>query len=572
MLDAAEAHLRAGRVAEAIDVFRALLSANPDDVVLRGRVADAYRRAGNVERAFHHFHRAAALCVKANDLPGAVRMLEAADTVSPNEPEVLFRWAECLELLGHAEGLRPLLYRLVRAAGGSGDRRRLWALNRLVTIEPDNVDLAVAQARALAEAGRVDDAVDRWQNLGPALGCAQLDWVVHLRATAQTTDRADLGTTLARILLAHQRPRDAVAVLVPFYERTPDHVALLETVGTALEAMQAWDKVVPARLELLRAMIAGRKRAPALELVAGLLQTYPTDPRVLQACAAACKAFGLTGESSRLLFQLCQLLDRNGETAARDQILTLLLEDDPRHEGALEMAIVVLEGAGRASEAQVVREQLADVRGTREPSSMWSGAPLEAPSSADFSSAIEEISVNSALWSESSVLSLSDADVLAFQVESPSDEAADTNVEAGEWPGGFVDATTLQPDDVGDIADAPASFDEAATVGAPIDRGERPLSVIPDAPLAAESTPSGPRAPSLFDVHPTPQTPSWRRSFEDATLFEDPSLRPSTRSQPPAAVSGSPEPDDTDFTEELPTQVDHPTPPRRSPGAPSKKR
>ena len=581
MLDAAEAHLQAGRFAEAIGAFRALLSANPDNGVLRGRVAEAYRIAGNVERAFHHFHKAATLCVRANDLTGAIRMLEAANGVSPNEPEVLFRWAECLEQLGRVEGLRPLLYQLIGVAGASGDRRRLWALDRLVVLEPSNLELAVARAAAMAEAGRIQESVAAWQALAATLGRCRLDWVGPISATARrAVGRPDYATILAQILLMNRRPRDALALLVPFYDEHPDDVDILQVVTGALEAMEAWDRVLAARLELLRAQVKRRLRSQALEAVAYLLRTYPTDAPVLQDCATACETFGLNGEASRLRYQLCQLHDRRGEAALRDQVLTQLLEADPRHEGALAMAAAVLQTAGRTTEARLLLERLDDVR-AGDPSrgpvsasslSVWTGAvqTADAPvaDTAPLENDADDIgSWDGGMWADASAVSLSDADVLA----SRTDQSTWAAVGADEP---FIERT-MPPDAM------PAGQEEAtlsprglfipnhqSRPGIPR-RRSRAASMRMTAPASTGPRKSDEGTPwAIFEGNPTTQTPRQEaRTFEEATAIErtlprHPSL---IRDLPPFGASHTenledtviPEPDArNDFAEEPPTKID----------------
>ena len=376
MLDAAESHMQAGRVAEAIDTFRALLSADPDNGALRGRVAEAYRRAGNVERAFHHFNKAATLFIRRSDLPEAIRMLEAANRISPNEPDILFRWAECLEQTGTIEGLHPILLQLIGVATAPGDRRRLWALDRLVQLEPDNFDLAISRAAVLCEVGRIDEGVPAWRHVSATLGRSRQDWAAMIaRSAERCRARPDYATQLAHILLANRRPREALALLVPFYEEFPDDPDILETVIQALEGVDAREKILPARVDLLRAQIRRRLRGPALEGVAQLLRQHPTDPDVLTVCAEACRQFGLDSEGSRLRFQLCQLHDRRGDAEARDEVLTALLRDDPTHESALTMAIDVLKVAGRTEEARALMLQLGRVRGEVTPYSEPSPTP-----------------------------------------------------------------------------------------------------------------------------------------------------------------------------------------------------
>lgn len=362
-LERAEDLLRQGRYAEAIDRFRELLSMEPERADLRGRVAEAYRLAGNLERAFHHFHKAAALYGRQGDLLGSARMLEAANQVSPNEPDVLFRLAEVLEKLGKHRPLQVVLQNLVRAASAPGDRRRLWALDALVARNPNDLDAQVERAKVLSEVGRVREAVLVWQQIADHLAARGVDFAPWLeRAARAEPERTEIGVALAHLLLRHERPKQALALLVPYYEKFPDDVPLLETLLDAVRAIGAADKVLPAQLELLKARTRVGQRAEALTEVKALLGQAPQDPRVLEVSAHACAAFGLRGEACRLWFDVARLYDRHQMTAQRDRAVLRILELEPDHEGALALGARVLRAGGRLEEAVQLEARLAEVR------------------------------------------------------------------------------------------------------------------------------------------------------------------------------------------------------------------
>ena len=573
-------------MAQAIEILRAQLSTNPDNCALRGRVADAYRRAGNVERAFHHFHKAANLYIRAHDLPGAVRMLDAANRVSPNEPDILFRWSECLVQLGQWSQLRSLLVQLVDATGATGDRRRVWALDRLTALEPDNLDWAVARATALLEAGRNDAAVDAWRRLSPVLSQYRRDWVSGAYAAARrSVARSDHACILAQVLLTNRHPREALALLVPFYDEYPEDLEVLQTVLAALEAMQAWDKLRPARLELLRAHCKRRMRGEALEGVAALLRSYPTDPQVLRDCARACQVFGLAGEASRLRFQLCQLHDRREEHDLRDQVLDELLRDDPTHQGAIEMAVSLHGLAHSVPEVEAPpkttpygqmvaltpdkahRPASSKPTALRRPSSP--AAPLSLPRPIPFATAVDEpllaivpgqpvesestapeddepVPIDTAPldlrahanddelgallgWNEASALLIHDDDVLDAQ----SERGADPDSELTEDKVLVFSETTYVPGEITLAEEEIANFDDEATV-------------IPDRPVL-------PTAGRIADVGDT----TFSYSDIGPTLSED--LTDSDVDQPASAIrfrgSVAPIPD---FGDEPPTRVDFP--------------
>lgn len=66
-LEEAAEHLKKARYPKAIELYRQLLGEEPDNVELRTTLAQAYRKAKNNERAFHHFHKAATVYLQKNE-------------------------------------------------------------------------------------------------------------------------------------------------------------------------------------------------------------------------------------------------------------------------------------------------------------------------------------------------------------------------------------------------------------------------------------------------------------------------------------------------------------------------
>jgi tetratricopeptide (TPR) repeat protein len=365
-LEQAEELLKKQRYAEAIERFRALLSSDPDNAELRARCGEAYRLAGNTDRAFHHFNKAAALHARGGDAMKALRLLHAANAVSPGEPDILFRMAECLKAIGDHASLELMLRQLVGIARGSGDRRRLWALEELAARHPEDLDIAVRRAEALTEAGRVQEAVHAWKQVSARLDQRGIDFVPMIqRAAAIAPDRADVGVDLASVLLANRRPREALVLLVPFYEKFPDDIGILEVLLGALETLGATDKIIPARIELIKARAKRGLREHAIREIAILLESAPDDASALEVSAHAYSAFGDTAEALSLWKRLMNLYDRTGRRFERDRAVLTVLKANPDDEEALTLGSRALREAARVEEAVVLETRLAALRKLR---------------------------------------------------------------------------------------------------------------------------------------------------------------------------------------------------------------
>ncbi len=350
--------LRRNRLPEAVELLRVMLTQTPEDPELRRRLGEAYRAQGNKERAFDQFRKAAAIYTKRADTYGTVRMLRAANGLLPGEPDVLFRLAEGLKNLGPAAELETVLRQLVGAATMSGDRRRLWALDTLVNLCPEDLELAIQHAVALAESSRFDDALQAWRQLRNHLD--HRDVAAAIQRTLQVAgEQPALGAELARVLLIQKRPRDSLQILVRYYESFPEHVGLLEVLLQTLETLGANDKLVPTRIELIKARTKAGQRQAALRDISALLMAAQDDPMALEVSASACHTFGLVGDACRLWLQMAQVAHKRGLADKRDKALAALLKANPDHVQGLAFGAQVLRAAGRLNEAGELERRLA---------------------------------------------------------------------------------------------------------------------------------------------------------------------------------------------------------------------
>ena len=366
LLEEAEEHIRRSRFDQAIGIFRTLLAESPEDAELRAKLADAYRRTGNAERAFHHFKRAADLHAHKSERRNALRMLQEANGLLPNEPEIVFRIAEYTQELGMRTEFESSLRQLVSVARAKGDRRRMWALEHLHRLRPEDGAVERQYAETLGEAGRLDEAVRAYTSMSGRLDPSSDDFVgVLLRAAQICAERPDLGGQLAGVLLLGKRPREALSLLVPYYERYPDDVGILAALLSALEGIGARHKLVAARVELLKARARHGQYAETMRDIETLLTMAPDEPAALEVCAHACAVFNESKRAAHLWRQTASVCERKGLRLERDRAILALLKTNPDDEGALELGARALEEAGRRDEAATLRQRLAEIRNAR---------------------------------------------------------------------------------------------------------------------------------------------------------------------------------------------------------------
>ncbi len=355
--------MRRADFARAIDVYRSVLSADPDNADVRAALADAYFRSGNRERAFHHFHRAATLYMNRSAIERALSMLQSANGVSPNEPDILFRTAECLKSLGRSDAMREPLLALVQAARSKGDRRRLWALEELTQMFPEDVHLAEQYAETLGEAERLGEAVHLYKQVASCFDSASPDFARLLaRAAVVAAPQLELAVEVAKFAVANGHAREALNMLVPHYEERPEHIPVLETLLTALSAIGAMDKIIPARIELIKARIRLNQRPQGLHDVAELVQVAPRHAQALEVAAHAYSLFGEAGSSKETWRIVLRLAAETGLRAECDRAVLAILKLDPDDEEALGIGAKSLHESGRSAEAAALEKRLQGLR------------------------------------------------------------------------------------------------------------------------------------------------------------------------------------------------------------------
>lgn len=375
--DAAERLLESGQHHEAVERFRALIAQTPDDPALRGRLAEAYRQAGNVDRAFHHYDQAART-LSAMGMDGlAADFLERCDELVPQQPEIIFRRAKALERLERGDELERVCERLVEAARASGDRRRSWALERLHARRPDDPDIALARARFLLEAGQSDEAAEVFRSLVAARAGAGLPSEVERELREAARAHPELARPLAEAALAAGDPRAAVAHLVPLHERDPESAPTLRLIVRALEQLGAHDKLRTARIELVKAETRAGKNPEVLPVIGRLLSDAPRDPEAVEVAAHALMVLERGAEAAKLWARLVELHHVGNRSVDRDRAILQLLRAAPEDASALRAAARVLRATGRDAEADALD---ARIRALDAPPAPPEAVPRPAPS------------------------------------------------------------------------------------------------------------------------------------------------------------------------------------------------
>lgn len=356
---AAERLLKSGSAKKAVDRFRALLAQRPEDPELRGRLAVAYQLAGNADRAFHHFSQSARTLVALGDDARAAHLLEQADAVAPNEPEVLFRLAGCLERMGREDALLACCERLDRAASRAGDRRQLWALERLARAHPHDAELALRQARLLTESGQGPAAAAAWSRL---LALPPYDRPPNLfdELERAAEELPELSLAVAEHLLEDGEPAAALRRLAPLRSASPS-AATLTLAARCLHALQDAAGLREVRFELAQKLTSEGHAREALKVVSSILELNRSDTGALELGGQLAAHLGDTERGARMWARYVHVQHEAGHTRERDRGILNLLRFAPEDPRALRVAANALAASGRHAEAEALGRRISNL-------------------------------------------------------------------------------------------------------------------------------------------------------------------------------------------------------------------
>jgi tetratricopeptide (TPR) repeat protein len=248
-LNAALAHQRAGRTAEAGRVCRHILSIDPGHAQTLHLLGLVEYQRGRPDDAIEHiraaiardgrdpaFHHNLGNILRARGQPAeAVRCYDRALALAPGSPDTLYNLGNTCQELGRPE-------------------RAVACFERALQLRPDAVELHNNLGTALQDAGRLDEAiacyrralalrpeaVETLDNLGGALRAqGQLDAAreCYEQALALEPNRIESNIGLGVVFRDQGRPGEAVL----HYERAlalaPDHLAAHNNLGVALVAL-----------------------------------------------------------------------------------------------------------------------------------------------------------------------------------------------------------------------------------------------------------------------------------------------------------------------------------------------
>ncbi len=350
--------LETGDYASAIDGFRKQLADSPHDPMLRGKLGEAYRISGDMERAFYHFDQTARSLFNLGQSESAVDFLRRADCVLPDQPEILYRLAQCYERLEQTSELLESCERLEHCAQADGDRRRLWALERLVAHQPDAPERSMDLAKLYLRFRRVEKAAQVIHQAITAIHAANrsLEPITSQLETMAPTYPA-LQEPLAYIDLHTVGPQAALTRLSKLPNPIRQTIEALELTLQCYEALGQNSAIRTTQLQLLSALVEHGRAQEAVPLADIIVPK--TDQ--LDALELAARVYSATNHHSKagpLWRQVLLAYHEHRDVPNRERVLVECLRSAPDAVESLQAAVFVLKNSGRAPQAATLERRL----------------------------------------------------------------------------------------------------------------------------------------------------------------------------------------------------------------------
>ncbi len=323
-LKKAEKFLRQGRLDQAIGEYLKVIEEQPRDWSTINAVGDLLVRSGQLESGIGHFTRIADHFFEEGFLPRAAAVYKKILKLKPDEEHAALRAAEISEKQGLLADAKATLALVAERRVRRGDRRGAAEIHlKLGSLDPADVPSGVAAAKAAAELGDVEGAVQRLLRLAaecqkrnkPAESLQTLDEAAKI----DPENREVRSALFARFMESGDLERATGCASAP--QDFKDIAAEYHARGRGEEALQVLEWAleqdrddIETRRQLVRSYI-GRSD---LERARALLTPDLSDPELLLSLAEIELRLGHLAEGRDVASQALQR-----DPARRDELVLL---------------------------------------------------------------------------------------------------------------------------------------------------------------------------------------------------------------------------------------------------------
>ncbi len=289
VLEAAQKHLSKGNYDKAISEYRKIVQSDPSDVRTWLKIGDLYTRKGSRSEAIETYARVATHYGEQGFFSKGLAVYKQILKLDPTRLDIQLKLAEMYEMLDLVGDALSTYEHVAAGYARSGDMARAVAtLQKMTSLDPENIPVRIKCAEALSKAGKTNEAAAEFE-AGARLLKEQgrIDDYIKVAERLLYHRPADVAIAreLSQLYLERSDPKRALSKLQLCFKADPKDIATLELLAEAFNQLGQLPKTVSVYKEVARIhQEAGRAEARA-KVLQRILELDPGDREARQALA-----------------------------------------------------------------------------------------------------------------------------------------------------------------------------------------------------------------------------------------------------------------------------------------------
>jgi len=286
-IQAAQKYTAKGQHKKAVAEYEKILKEDPDDIRVRIKLADAYTKLKDTDRAVEALTQCAKQYEQQGFMQKAVAIYKQILGIAPDRVDVYLALASNYRQLRRLNDAAEQYQGALRVLDQRQDEPgKLAVIQQMLEMDPDNVVDRVRLSEAYAAAGRTREAAQilrdtlsvlaRLSDAGQAAARKAYPLVAE-RYLYHKPDDAEIAKELAKVYLAAELPERALPKLKTVQRSSPLDVELLGAVAEAFDLLGQTHKAVIVYKEMARLYKKAGLDNERSEVLSRILALDPTD-------------------------------------------------------------------------------------------------------------------------------------------------------------------------------------------------------------------------------------------------------------------------------------------------------
>lgn len=334
----ADRHVKKGKLQEAIQEYRKLLSGDEQDIAIRNTIGELYVKSNQKDKAVEEFKVIADLYTEKGLYSKSIASLKRIIRLKPKDLETGHKLADLYQNQGFISEAKAEYAKLAKAYAQAKDiKKAIKIFEKLLTLSPEDMDARLALAELCTQDGKIETALE------------ELNKVARFEIRNNRLKEAQKILNQAKALKADDTR--TLSNLIEIYKRENKKKEALALVNEILKK----DKDDVQALYILGNIYFDNKDFPrAKEIFTKIIDIKPKD---VEACVKLGRIFiqeGQLDKAFELYEPLVDTLIRKQKEEKAIGLLGLMLSEKKPHLPTLEKLATLYRGKGQKNNFEVV--------------------------------------------------------------------------------------------------------------------------------------------------------------------------------------------------------------------------